>query len=324
MFKELNYLGKKLTYEEVKAYIEGKEGNGCKLLSEEYINSATKLEIQCKCGDLFLTEWNTFTNMKKRQCNKCGNKGSGSYLRFSFLEVKEFIEKNSQCKLISKNYQNNSSKLILLCSCGKEFTASFACFKNRNQRQCITCGKSTPKTETTIIKKYVEGKKGNGCKLITEKYLGQKHKIEIRCACGEIFKVKFNNFKYNNKKQCNNCSSIRSLGEIKTKEVLNKYKIRFKEQYQIKGENGKCSFYYFDFAIFLGQKLSSIIEYDGRQHFEIAPHWGIDSFRRTQKNDQIKNQYCKDNNIPLIRIPYYHFDYIEDILEYELGKLGLI
>ena len=26
--------------------------------------------------------------------------------------------------------------------------------------------------------------------------------------------------------------------------------------------------------------------------------------QKTIKNDEIKNKYCKDNNIPLIRIPY--------------------
>ena len=38
----------------------------------------------------------------------------------------------------------------------------------------------------------------------------------------------------------------------------------------------------------------------------------------TQRNDNIKNQYCKDNNIKLVRIPYWEFDNIENILEKEL------
>lgn len=28
------------------------------------------------------------------------------------------------------------------------------------------------------------------------------------------------------------------------------------------------------------------------------------AFKETRERDKIKNQYCKDNNIPLIRIPY--------------------
>jgi hypothetical protein len=29
-----------------------------------------------------------------------------------------------------------------------------------------------------------------------------------------------------------------------------------------------------------------------------------EKFEKTQKQDRIKNQYCFDNNIPIIRIPY--------------------
>lgn len=39
-------------------------------------------------------------------------------------------------------------------------------------------------------------------------------------------------------------------------------------------------------------------------------------FEKTQQRDNYKNQWCKDNNIPLIRIPYIHYDdlCIEDLM----------
>lgn len=47
------------------------------------------------------------------------------------------------------------------------------------------------------------------------------------------------------------------------------------------------------------------VEYDGRQHTEIIEHWGgINEFIKLVKCDAIKNKYCKNNNISLIRIPY--------------------
>lgn len=39
-------------------------------------------------------------------------------------------------------------------------------------------------------------------------------------------------------------------------------------------------------------------------------------------NDEIKNNYCKENNIPLVRIPYWERDNIS--LEKILGKEYLI
>ena len=47
------------------------------------------------------------------------------------------------------------------------------------------------------------------------------------------------------------------------------------------------------------------IEYDGKQHYEPIEYFGGKSkFIKQQKNDRIKNQYCKDHDIKLVRIPY--------------------
>lgn len=40
-----------------------------------------------------------------------------------------------------------------------------------------------------------------------------------------------------------------------------------------------------------------------------------EKFKKTQSHDLIKNKWCKENNIPLIRIPYYHNNIVlEDLL----------
>ena len=60
---------KRLNYEEVKKRV---EEQGCKLLSKEYVNKRTKLELKCKCGNTFYKTIDTF----KRQphCKECGYK----------------------------------------------------------------------------------------------------------------------------------------------------------------------------------------------------------------------------------------------------------
>ena len=58
------------------------------------------------------------------------------------------------------------------------------------------------------------------------------------------------------------------------------------------------------------------IEYDGKQHFEPIKHYGGDiAFAELKKRDEIKNEYCKANNITLLRIPYWEYDNISKILE---------
>ena len=51
------------------------------------------------------------------------------------------------------------------------------------------------------------------------------------------------------------------------------------------------------------------IEYDGIQHFE---GWSnsLLNLRDNKYRDNIKEEYCKNNNIRLIRIPYTDFDKI--------------
>lgn len=56
--------------------------------------------------------------------------------------------------------------------------------------------------------------------------------------------------------------------------------------------------------------------FDGRQHFGVINSFnGIDSFNRTKKNDQIKNEFAKNNNIKLLRIAYTEYDQIDNILK---------
>lgn len=66
----------------------------------------------------------------------------------------------------------------------------------------------------------------------------------------------------------------------------------------------------FDFYI---PKYNLIIEYDGFHHFYPVNGWGgEEKFKLTQENDAIKNKYCKENDITLLRIPYT--DSKEDII----------
>ena len=59
----------------------------------------------------------------------------------------------------------------------------------------------------------------------------------------------------------------------------------------------------FDFYI---PTCNLCIEYDGEQHFRTVDYFGgNEGFEQRKRNDEIKNQYCKDHNIRLLRIPYY-------------------
>jgi len=56
-----------------------------------------------------------------------------------------------------------------------------------------------------------------------------------------------------------------------------------------------------------------LIEYDGEQHYDQK---SIFDYEYTHKHDLIKSQWCKENKIPLIRIPYTRYKdlCLEDLL----------
>ena len=68
------------------------------------------------------------------------------------------------------------------------------------------------------------------------------------------------------------------------------------------------------FDFFIENKY--IIEYDGEQHFNPISAWGGENFLNViRAHDLLKNKYCFEHNIPIIRIPYD--------TEYDLNDLKL-
>jgi hypothetical protein len=61
------------------------------------------------------------------------------------------------------------------------------------------------------------------------------------------------------------------------------------------------------------------VEYDGEGHylpcFGSTPEIKQKNLEICQHRDKIKNEWAKANNIPLLRIPYWDFDRIEELTE---------
>ena len=83
--------------------------------------------------------------------------------------------------------------------------------------------------------------------------------------------------------------------------------------------------YRFDFYL---PKYNLFIEYDGEQHYHPVGYFKNDeernilSLQRTQARDKIKNKYCEDNNINLLRIPFWEKKNIETIISDCLQRLN--
>ena len=101
------------------------------------------------------------------------------------------------------------------------------------------------------------------------------------------------------------CGCLNSFNESRICQMLDNIHFTYKQQQtfnDLTSTGRTCAKLRYDCAIYNNNILLYIIEYDGIQHFEDGNFWR--NYEQVHKNDLIKNKYCFDNNIPIIRIPY--------------------
>ena len=131
---------------------------------------------------------------------------------------------------------------------------------------------------------------------------------ECECECGGMISKRVDKLDENGNCGCDTSS----IGEKNIARILTENGIRFATQYTF-ADCKNLKELPFDFAVFdSSDKLTHLIEFDGRQHYEVVEKFGgEEGFRQTQANDQIKTNYCQANGIPLIRIHYSKRDKME-------------
>lgn len=308
---------RRLDYSYVKNFIDYESKSGCKLLSTNYKNTDDKLKIQCKCGNEFEANFYNFKNHNSRQCKSCRRiqKQQHTKPHTSFCLC---VEENfpNEYEFITE-YKNAKTKIKFKCkTCNKEFESYPHNFLK--SKGCPYCNNSIYYT-TDLFKEKITDLVGDEYTLIGEydKYVTLKHN-----KCGYEYKILSNSFVVGNR--CPRCKS--SKGEKQIEKHMLSNKMCFSPQYRIKGCKNKRELP-FDFAVFEDKdktKLKCLIEYDGEFHYKPVLFNGNENkankrFETTQRHDEIKNKYCKDNDILLIRIPYWEFNNVEQIINKELA-----
>ena len=121
-----------------------------------------------------------------------------------------------------------------------------------------------------------------------------------QCDCGKETKVLAVNLTTGNTQSCGKCKE-NSHGNLKIDQILTQANIPFTREKRF-NTCKDIGYLRFDFYV----NNTYLIEFDGRQHF--SNENTIFDTTGVQRRDAIKNQWCKENNIPLIRIPYTHLD----------------
>ena len=224
--------------------------------------------------------------------------------------IEEYFKKYGY-KLLCE-YRNNKQKLKLKCPKGHVTEKlTYDSFSRGNCR----CPECKPRFKYSYDEVVIEFEK-EGYKVISSEsdYKNCGSKLKTMCPNGHIHNISYNHFK--NGRKCPKCKTI-FKGEEFIQNILTNNSICFIEQYRFEDCKWKNTLA-FDFYL---PDYNLLIEYDGRQHFEISEYFGgYEGFINTKIRDTIKNIYCRNNNIDLLRIPYWEFDNIENIL---IDKLNL-
>lgn len=210
-----------------------------------------------------------------------------------------------------------------ICDCGKEcdiigkylksgHTQSCGCLNREITIQRNKEGKGKPNLKNIkIIPKGTRYGKLTVLQLLDERTKDRHTIYQCQCDCGTIINVPSKDLKSGNTQSC---GCIKSRGEEKISQILRNNNILFKKEKTFDDCRFEDSNALARFDFYVNNQY--IIEYDGVQHFtQEQAGWGI-PLEEIQQKDNFKNNYCKENNIPLIRIPYWQLENlcIEDLI----------
>ena len=265
----------------------------------EYINNRTKIKHHCLIHDVY---WDVSPSnaLKGKGCKECMKEKIGNAL------VKTHDEYVNELSLIDNNievvgkYINSNTPIMHHCLI-HDIYWNVSPNNIINGHRCVKCKKE--KLQNTFAKsheQYVDdvidvnpdieviGRYINAytpilhrCKIDGKEWESSPSNILNGCGCPQCKESKGercirlwldnNNIEYVKEKIFNDCKDKQPLP--------------------------------FDFYL---PNYNTIIEYQGQQHYyPVDIFGGKDVFELQQKHDDIKREYCKNNNIKLLEIPYY-------------------
>lgn len=244
-------------------------------------------ECQCDCGNIIVVSGSCLRR-KKNPTRSCG----------CLNKQKEIGKKYNHLTVLSYSHTNDRGELIwnCKCDCGKNTTVKSRDLHSGHKKSC-GCLYSPDLSGLTF-----------GLLTVLERAYTNKNVLywKCQCKCGSIINVPTNNLKSGNTSSCG-CINY-SIGEKNIAKWLDDNHIAYKKEWVIPN-----TYYRFDFALFdKNNNLIAFIEFDGEQHYKDNKGvWNSkENLAEIQKRDKIKNKYAIDQNISLIRIPYWERDNI--------------
>ena len=277
-----------------------------------------KVKLKCKTHPEKPERWsNIYYFMKKQKTCSCRTKF------YTEEDFKKDIEGITNIKLYGK-YIKDEEKTEFICPKGHIFLATLNKIKQR--RGCPLCKRQLLREKFLKsgeeFKKEVESKY-KSIIIDADSYQGAFYPVKYTCKiCGRVSMSLADKVK-TGEASCHFCSM--SKGEREIRVFLEEEQIPFEQQKKFDGCVYKSSLF-FDFYL---PEYNMCIEFQGEQHyfpvdFSYTPtlekkEHAKKVFHENQIRDQIKRDFCKNNNIKLLEISYKQIKEISQILRKELN-----
>lgn len=271
-------------------------------------NGSALWHCKCDCGKE--------VDVKSSSLRSGATKSCGCYTkeRIGKLNFKDLTGQRFGRLLVLKRTDKKGQCVYWLCECdcGNLTEVRSNLLRNGSIQSC-GCLQKERVFQATF--KDLTGKRFG--KLVVKKLDSIKNHSSYwlcQCDCGNQKIIKGSTLSYG---ATHSCGCINSTAELKIQVALKELNIKYITQKSFDDLRGvgqrklKFDFYLPDY--------NAIIECQGEQHYKpITFFGGDDSFKIIQEHDKRKKEYCKNNNLKLIEIPYKDFQNINAnyILQY--------
>jgi Zn ribbon nucleic-acid-binding protein/very-short-patch-repair endonuclease len=208
--------------------------------------------------------------------------------------------------LIGKRGRNEKVYLVQCVKCGYK--------AHQYMRKFFKCNGCNPRTRKSYDQFVLDSLAKHNSKYDYSDviYINSRKKVKIFCnKCDKYFYQLPSS--HLSGSGCPNCKE--SKGEIRVTNYLNACGETFTKQHKFEGCLHK-SLLRFDF--YLSEK-NMLIEFDGEGHYKAifgsTPEEKQKNLEECQLRDKIKDEWVKANGVLLLRIPYWDYDRIEELIE---------
>lgn len=287
------------------------------------------VKCKCDCGEIVFARKDNVTSGLIKSCKKCKYKKIGK-AKIKNIENQTF----GKWKVLKETPERNSSGEVLWecqCECGEIQLIPSKNLRSKSSTQCIKCARKIDKIRGIENRKYLIGQTFNELTFIGEPkeiHNFQSNYMSCRCSCGNEIDAQISLVK-NGTVWCCGCNKIKSYGEKRIKEFLDKKIIKYTQQKRF----FECRYKIplpFDFYL---DELNILIEFQGIQHccptnFKKEKRGEVSQkdkekylleFSKQLKKDHVKEDFCAKNNIKFIKIYYWDINKINEILQKELN-----